>query len=62
MKIPSQRELQQIAFNNSSDIEFKDVFDLYKKCTTTPYSFLATDTTLVSDNPLRFRQCILERI
>ena len=30
MKIPSKRELQQISFNHSSDIEFKDFINLYK--------------------------------
>ena len=33
MKIPNKRELQQIAFTNSSDINFKDFMNLYKKCT-----------------------------
>ena len=32
MKIPNKRELQQIAFNHSSDIDFKDFMNLYKKC------------------------------
>ena len=36
--------------------------NLYKKCTAKPYSFLVTDTTLASDNPLRFRKNLLERI
>ena len=49
MKIPNKRELQQIAVNLSSDIDFK-------KCTDGPYSFLVNDTTLSSDNPLRFRK------
>ena len=31
MKILSKRELQQIAFNHSSDIDFKDFMNLYKK-------------------------------
>ena len=31
MKIPNQRELQQIAFNHSSDIDFKYFTNLYKK-------------------------------
>ena len=31
MKIPNKRELQQIAFNHSSDIEFKDLMNPYKK-------------------------------
>ena len=30
MKIPKKRQLQQIAFNHSSDIDFQDFMDLYK--------------------------------
>ena len=45
MKIPNKRELQQIALNHSSDIDFKDFMQIYKKCTTEPYSFLVNDTT-----------------
>ena len=56
MKIPNKRELQQIAINHSSDIDFKDFINIYKKCTDEPYSFLVSDTTLASDNPLRFRK------
>ena len=62
MKIPNKRELQQIAFNHSSDIDFQDFMNLYKKCTAKPYSFLVIDATLASDNPLRFRKNLLERI
>ena len=62
MKIPSKRELQQIAFNHSSDIDFQDFMHLYKKCTAEPYSFLVVDTTLASDNVLHFRKNLLERI
>ena len=32
-KIPNRRELQQIALNHSSDIDFKDFIKIYKKCT-----------------------------
>ena len=56
MKIPNKRELQQIAINHSSDIDFKDFVKIYKKCTDEPYSFLVNDTTLPSNNPLRFRK------
>ena len=31
LKIQNKRELQQIAFNHSSDIDFKDFMNLYKK-------------------------------
>ena len=52
MKISNKRELQQIAFNHSSDIDFKDFMNLYIKRTAKQYSFLVIDATLVSDNPL----------
>ena len=42
MKIPNKRELQQIAFNISSDTEFQNFINLYKKSTAKPYSFLVT--------------------
>ena len=62
MKIPNKRELQQIAFNHSSDIDFQDFMNLYKKCTSKPNSFLVIDTTLASDNSSCFRKNLLERI
>ena len=55
MKIP-KRELQQIAINHLSDINSTDFVKIYKKCTAEPYSFLVNNTTLASDNPLRFRK------
>ena len=55
-KIPNKRELQQVAINHSSDISTKDFINIYRKCTAEPYSFLVNDTTLASDNPLRFRK------
>ena len=60
MKIPNKRELQQIALNHSSDIHFKDFMKIYKKYIAEPYSFLVNDTTLPSDNPLRFRKNLLK--
>ena len=62
MKIPNKRELQQIAFNHSSDIDFKNFLNLYIKCTAKPYSFLVIKATLASDNPFCFRNNLLERI
>ena len=32
-KIPNIRELREIAINHSSDIDFKDFINIYKKCT-----------------------------
>ena len=62
MKIPDKKELQQIAFNNSADIDSKYFLNLYKRCTSKTYSFLVNDTTLASDNPLPYRCNLLERI
>ena len=59
MKIPNKRELQQIALYHSPDVDFKDFMQIYKKCSTEPYSFLVNDTTLPSDDPLRFRKDLL---
>ena len=59
MKIPNKRELQQVVLNHSSDIDFKDFMQIYKKYTNEPYSFLVNDTTLPSDDLLRFRKNLL---
>ena len=56
------RELQQIAINHSSDISTEDFVNIYRKCTAEPYSFFVNDTTLASDNPLRFRKNLFEHI
>ena len=55
MKIHSRRESQNIAFNHSSDIDYKDFMKIYRNCTKEPYSFSTVDTTLPADNPMRFR-------
>ena len=62
MKTSNKREFQQIAFNYSSDIDFKEFMNLYENCTAKPYSVLVIDATLPSDNPLSFRNYFLERI
>ena len=59
IKIPNKRQFQQIALNHSSDIDFKDFMNIYNKSTKEPYYFLVNDTTLPSDNPLRFRKNLL---
>ena len=60
MKITNKRELQEIALNHLSDIDFKDFIKIYKKCTAEPYSFLVNDATLPADDPLRFRKNLLK--
>ena len=56
LKIPSKRELLQTAYNHSSDIEFRDFMNRYSILllgTVKRYSFLVTDVTFASDDPLR---------
>ena len=45
--------------HKSSDIDFKDFMKIFKKYTAEPYSFLVNDTSLPSDDPLRFRKNLL---
>ena len=58
MTFPNKTELQEVAFNQLSDIDFEDFVNLYKNCTTKPYSFLVIDSTLTSNDCLRFRKII----
>ena len=51
MKIPNKQELQQIAFNHSSDFDFRNFMNLY-----------ITDAILASDIPSHFKLNLLERI
>ena len=50
-KVPSKRELQQIATNDLSVISTKYFIIIYIQCTVEPYSFLVHDTTFASGNP-----------
>ena len=59
-KILNRRETQEIARNHSSDIKTEDFTNIYRECTVELYSFLVNDTTLASDNPLRFRKLFLK--
>ena len=56
IKIFNKRELQEIALNHSSYIDFKDFMKLYKDYTKEPFLFLMNDITLSSGNPLRLRK------
>ena len=62
MKIPNKQELQQVAFNHSLDIVFRDFINLYKNYTAKPNSCLVIDATLASDNLSCFRKNLLERM
>ena len=60
MKINNKGELQNIAINHSSDIDYQDFMEIYRECTKEPYNFLKIDTTLPASNPLRFRKNLFE--
>ena len=57
-KIPNKQELQKVAFKHSLDIDFRDLMDLYKKCTSKPHSYCAN---LASHNSSCFRKNLLEK-
>ena len=57
-----QTRIQQVALNHSSDIDFKDFMNLYKKCTAKLYSCLVINDTLASDNNSLFRKNLLKKI
>ena len=56
MKIQSRKELQNIAQENSGDIDFKDFLKTYKDYTSEPYPCMIINTTVPSGNPMRFRK------
>ena len=62
MKISNRRELQNITTNHSEDIDYNDFKKICRECIKEPYSFLTTDTTLPSSNPLRFRKNLFDTL
>ena len=56
LKIPNKRKFQEIASNHLPDIEVRDFMKLCKDYTNETFSFLVNDTTLPSDNRLRFKE------
>ena len=59
IKITNKRQLQHAASDHSSDIHFKDFINIYKNVLLNHILFLVNDTTLLSDNPLRYRKNLL---
>ena len=53
-KLNSKRELQIIAINHSSDIDYKDFVKIYRNCIKELYNFLTIDTTQPVDK--RFKK------
>ena len=54
MKINNIRELQNIAINHSTDIDYQDFIKIYRECTKEPCNFLTIGTKLPVSDPLRF--------
>ena len=46
IKIPNKLDLQQIAFDHSSDIAFNDFMNIYKNCIAKLHAFLLNNSTL----------------
>ena len=59
IKIKNKRELQNIAINQSADIDYKDFMKIYRECTKDRFNFLTIDTTLPASDLLRFRKNLL---
>ena len=62
MTINIKRELQNIAINQSADIDCQDFIKIYRECRKESYNFLTIDTTLPSNNPLRFRKNLFDTL
>ena len=62
IKINNRRELQNIATDLSSDIDYKDFMKIYRECTKEPYNVLTIDTTLPASDPLRFRKKLFDSL
>ena len=62
MKINNRKELQNIAFHHSADIDYQDFMKIYKECAREPYHFLTIDITLPSSNHLRFRKNLFDTL
>ena len=60
MKTNSKRELQNIAINHSSNIDYQDFMKIYRECKREPYNFLTIDTTLPASDPLRIRKNLFD--
>ena len=60
MKINNQRDLQNIAINHSTDIDYQDFIKICRECTKEPYNFLTIDTKLPASDHLRFRKTLFD--
>ena len=52
-KINKKKELQNIAINHSSDIDYKGFVKIYRNCTKEPYSFYTINTKVPVDKSFK---------
>ena len=45
-KINNKKDLQKITINHSSDIDYKDIINIFRNYTKEPFNFLTIDTTI----------------
>ena len=63
MKLNNRKELQSIAINHFEDIDYKDLYKIYRECTKEePFNFLTIDTTLPACDPVRFRKKLFDSL
>ena len=63
MKLNNRKELKSIAINHFEDIDYKDLYKIYRECTKEePFNFLTIDTTLPACDPLRFRKKLFDSL
>ena len=56
MKINNKNELQNIAINHSTDIDYQDFLKIYREFTRELFNFFTIYTTLPASNFLRFKK------
>ena len=54
MRFNNRRELQNIAINHSSGIDYNGFMKIYREYTKEPFNFLTIETTLPAKDPLIF--------
>ena len=59
MKNNNKKELQNIAINHCTGVDYDDFVRIYRECTSRQHSFLTIDTTLPANDPQRFRKILL---
>ena len=59
-KINSKRELQNIAINQSANIDYQDFMNIYRECTKKPYNFFDNRYYVTSEWSFRFRKNLFD--